>query len=659
MTRLLLLLGLALSFSHSNPLEAAVTYPKARKAEVVEDYHGTKIADPYRWLEDSDSPETRAWIEAQNKLTQSYLASIPEREAIEARLTEIWNYERIGVPSKESGRYFFFKNTGLQNQSVLLTQPSLTGKPQVLLDPNQLSPDGTIALSTYSVSEDGKLMAYAISRAGSDWQEFKVRDVATAKDLSDELRWAKFTGAAWTHDNKGFFYSRFDEPDEKTKFQAANYNQKLYYHQVGKPQSEDKLVYQRPDQKEWKFWPVVSEDGKYLVVAVTQGTDPRRRVFYKSLAKADAPMVELLNEFDAAYDYIGNDGTKFWFHTDLKAPRGKIIEIDIDKPARENWKDLIPETQDTIEAVSVVGDHFVVVYLKDAYNQVRLHDLTGKPAGVVDLPGIGTVSGFSGKRKDRETFYGFTSFTMPARVYRYDFAAKRSELFFEPKVKFDPSGFETKQVFFKSKDGTRVPMFITHRRGLKLDGTNPTLLYGYGGFNIPVKPSFSSSVMVWLEMGGIYAMPNLRGGGEYGEEWHKAGTKLQKQNVFDDFIAAAEWLVANKYTSPEKLAIHGRSNGGLLVGAAMTQRPDLFGAALPAVGVMDMLRFHKFTVGWGWTSDYGSPDNPEEFKALRAYSPLHNLKPGTSYPATMVTTADHDDRVVPAHSFKFAAALQE
>ncbi|MCI0337124.1 MAG: prolyl oligopeptidase family serine peptidase [Acidobacteria bacterium] len=639
-------------------MDKSIVYPNARKADQVDDYHGTKVADPYRWLEDPDSAETRAWIEAENKLTFSFLEKIPERAKIEERLTKLWNYEKYGPPFKEGGRYFYFKNDGLQNQNVLYTIKSLNDNPRALFDPNTLSKDGTVALSGWAVSHDGKHLAYGLSASGSDWMEWKVREIETGKDLSDQLKWVKFSGASWTKDGKGFFYSRYDEPNEKTKHEDVNYFQKLFYHRLGTPQSEDLLIYERKDQKEWGFSGDVTEDGRYLIISVWQGTDPKNRVFFKDLQDRDVKVVELITEAEAAYNFIGNEGSLFWFRTDLNATRGRIIAIDTVNPDRKNWKELVPQANETLESVNLVGDHFIASYLKDARTQIKLFDLSGKFVREVELPGIGTAVGFSGKRKETETFYAFTSFTTPTTIYRYDLKTGKSTIYRQPKVDFNPNIYETKQVFYNGKDGTRLPMFITHKKGLKLDGNNPTYLYGYGGFSVSLTPAFSIANLVWMEMGGVYAQPNLRGGGEYGEEWHLAGTKSKKQNVFDDFIAAAEWLIANKYTSTPKLAIGGGSNGGLLVGACITQRPDLFGAAVPAVGVMDMLRFQKFTIGWAWVSDYGSSDNPEEFKTLYAYSPLHNIKPGTKYPATFITTADHDDRVVPAHSFKFAATLQ-
>lgn len=635
-----------------------LVYPPSRKVDQVDDYNGVQVPDSYRWLEDPDSDETKGWVEAQNQVTFSYLKEISVREQIKQRLTQLWDYEKFGIPFKEGARYFYFKNDGLQNQSVLYTLTSLDAEPKVLLDPNTLSEDGTVALSGLSISEDGLRVAYGLSTSGSDWQEWKVRHVETCVDLPDHLQWIKFSGASWSHDNQGFFYSRYDEPNEKTKLEDINYFQKLFYHQLGKPQSEDLLIYERPNQKEWGFNGGVTEDGRYLIISVWRGTDPKNLFFYKDLTNPAAQVVELISEFEASYSFIDNDGPVFWFQTDLDAPRGRVIAIDTTNPARDQWQEIIPQADETLEGVGLLNNQFVADYLKDAHTQIKIFDLNGSFVREVALPGIGSAGGFGGKRYDTETFYSFTSFTMPATIYRYNIVSGESTVFRQPKVDFNSADYETKQVFYSSKDGTQVPMFLTHKKGIQLNGNNPTYLYAYGGFNISLTPSFSVGNLVWMEMGGVYAVPNLRGGGEYGEEWHQAGTKVNKQNVFDDFIAAAQWLIANGYTSPAKLAIGGGSNGGLLVGACMTQRPDLFAAALPAVGVMDMLRFHKFTIGWAWASEYGSPDNLEEFQALYAYSPLHNLKPGTSYPATMITTADHDDRVVPAHSFKFAAALQ-
>lgn len=631
---------------------------------VVDIYHGQAVPDPYRWLEDLDSEQTRAWIEAQNHLTFNYLQQIPARQRIRERLTQLWNYEKYSQPFKEGGRYFYFKNDGLQNQSVLYTQESLEGQARVLLDPNTFSEDGTVALAGIAISRArdsgaehaGRYLAYGLSCSGSDWQEWKVRDIETGEDLPDHLRWVKFSGASWTLDGQGFFYSRYDEPAPGSEYESANYFQKLYYHRLGTSQSEDVLVYHRPDQKEWGFAGGVTEDGNYLIISVWRGTDPKNLIFYKDLRDPQSPVVELIREFEAEYSFVGNDGSRFWLLTDCQAPRRRLVAIDLEQP--DQVQEVIPEAEETLQGVSLINNQFVAFYLKDAHTQIKTFALDGTYLGEIPLPGLGSASGFGGKRYDAETFYTFTSFTTPPTIYRYDFTSGTSTLFRQPQVDFDPQAYEVQQVSYTSKDGTRIPMFLVHRRGLTRTGDHPTLLYGYGGFGISLTPSFSVGLVAWLEMGGVYAQPNLRGGGEYGEEWHQAGTKLNKQKVFDDFIAAAEWLIAHGYTNPSQLAISGGSNGGLLVGACLVQRPELFAAALPAVGVFDMLRFPKFTIGWAWISEYGSPENPEEFKALYAYSPLHNLKPGTAYPATLITTADHDDRVVPAHSFKFAAALQ-
>ncbi len=645
--------------SVESPTEKRIVYPESPRVEQVDEYHGVKVADPYRWLEDLDSQQTRDWVAAQNRVTSAYLAAIPEREPIRKRLTELWNYERYAVPIQQGGRYFFTRNDGLQNQNVLYRLDTLGGQPREVLDPNTLSQDGTIAMTGWSVSEDGKLLAYGLSSGGSDWQEWRVRDVETGRDLPDVLKWVKFSLAAWTHDNKGFFYSRYDEPREGRPLEEANFYQKLYYHRIGTPQSDDELVYQRPDRKEMGFIAAVTEDGRYLIIQAWKGTETENAIFYKDLQQPGSKVVELLDRFDAAYSFINNDGPVFWVQTDLGAPRGRVMAIDLRDPAREKWRELIPQGTETLQGVTCLNDTFMALYLKDAHSQVRQFDLTGRPLREVELPGLGSAEGFTGRRRDRETFYSFSSFTAPGTIYRYDLESARSTVFRRPEIKgFDASQYETKQVFFPSKDGTRIPMFLTYKKGLKLDGSNPTYLYGYGGFNVSVVPAFSTAHLVWMERGGVYAVANLRGGGEYGEEWHQAGMKLKKQNVFDDFIAASEWLIANGYTSRRKLAIAGYSNGGLLTAACMVQRPDLYGAVIVGVGVLDMLRFNKFTIGWGWTSDYGSPESPEEFKALYAYSPYHNLKPGTAYPPTLITTADHDDRVVPAHSFKFAAAIQ-
>ncbi|HRJ09340.1 MAG TPA: prolyl oligopeptidase family serine peptidase [Prosthecobacter sp.] len=655
MRALLILCLMSALSSHAQ----TIAYPGTLRQDVTDQYHGVKIPDPYRWLEDDNSEETKAWVKAQNAVTFDFLKSIPRRGDIRARLEKLWNYERFGVPWEEGGRWFLTRNSGLQNQGVLLTADSPDAEPRVLLDPNTLSEDGTTSLTVTAPSRDARFLVYGLSKAGSDWQEFRVKDIATGRDGPDVLEWIKFSGASWARDGSGFYYSRYPRPKEGAALTEANKNQKVYFHKLGTPQSADLLVYERPDQPDWGLHARVTDDGAYLILTVTHGTDPKNRVFYRSLKDKDAPVVELLADFDADYSFLDNAGALFYFRTDLDAPRYRVIAIDTSRPQRVHWREIVPQQEDKLEGASIVGGQLLCEYLKDARSEMRAHDLDGALIRSIELPGIGTVGGFGGRMDQKQIFYAFTSFTEPGAIYRYDVETGRSFLHRRPRVDFDPALYETRQIFAASKDGTRVPMFIVHKKGVKLDGQNPCLLYGYGGFNISLTPAFSVSRVVWLEMGGIYAQANLRGGGEYGAEWHQSGTRLRKQNVFDDFIACAEWLQKEKFTSPAKLAIQGGSNGGLLVGACMTQRPELFGAALPSVGVMDMLRFHLFTIGWAWKSDYGSSENEAEFKALRAYSPLHNLKPGTRYPATLVKTADHDDRVVPAHSFKFAARLQE
>jgi prolyl oligopeptidase len=605
---------------------------------------------------------TRRWIEAQNHLTEAYLAAIPEREAIRERLTRLWNYPKYGTPFRKGGRYFYLKNDGLQNQAVLYTQGALTDPPTVLLDPNLLAADGTVALSTLAVSDDGRFLVYGTTHGGSDWQEFRVREVATARDRPDHLRWIKFSGASWTKDGAGFFYSRYPTPSDHA-LTDVNRFQTVYYHRLGSDQAADVLVYERPDQPDWGMHAEVTDDGRYAVLHVWLGTDRRNRIYYVELGDPRAPrvageVVPLLDDFDAAYTVVGNDGPVFYVVTDLDAPRKRVIAIDIAHPERQRWRELVAQGADVLESVQLVHDTFVANVMRDAASRLRLYTRDGTLLQELELPALGTVSAISGERRDDELFYAFTSFLYPSTVFRYDFTSARTSVFHAPAIDFDPSDYDTTQVFYTSRDGTRVPMFLTQRRGLRRDGSTPTLVYGYGGFNVSLTPSFSIAMFVWLELGGAYAVPNLRGGGEYGEEWHQAGMDERKQNVFDDFIAAAEYLVAQGYSTPAKLAIAGGSNGGLLVGAALTQRPDLFGAALPAVGVLDMLRFHRFTIGWAWVTEYGSADEAAQFPYLYAYSPLHNLRSGTAYPATFITTADHDDRVVPAHSFKFAAALQ-
>ncbi len=643
--------------------DTVCTLPATPTVDVIDDYHGVTVRDPYRWLEDADAHETRAWIAQQNCVTFRYLNAIPERAELGRRLTALWDYPKYGTPFREGDHYFYFKNDGLQNQSVLYVQDSLDGEAAVLLDPNGLSEDGTVALTTLAFTHDGSLLAYGTAVGGSDWREFRVRDVATRRDFPDHLRWIKFSGASWTHDGKGFFYSRYPRPQGDDTLQVANRHQRLYYHALGTSQDGDRLIYERPDQPEWGFSGSVTEDGRYLIVSVWHGTDERNRVYYKDLERPTSPLlagpvVRLLDDCDASYDFVGNDGDVFYFRTNLDAPRYRLIAINVHQPGREQWREIIPETDEVLDGVRIVHGTFVADYLEDAHTRLALFGTDGRHVRDLPLPTLGSVGGMSGRPRDTELFYTFTSFLYPPTIFRYDFTTSETSVFKAAAVDFDPARYETRQVFYSSRDGTRIPMFITHRKDVKRDGSNPTYLYGYGGFNISITPSFSVSTLVWLERGGVYAVANLRGGGEYGEEWHRAGMLENKQNVFDDFIAAAEFLIEQGYTRPSKLAIGGASNGGLLVGAVLNQRPDLFGAALPAVGVMDMLRFHQFTIGWAWVSDYGSPDDPEQFQFLHAYSPLHNVVPGTRYPAVLVTTADHDDRVVPGHSFKYAATLQ-
>jgi len=642
----------------ARPAAMRLTYPASQKIDHVDDYHGTKVADPYRWLEDLDSDQTRTWVEAQNKVTFGWLAQVPARESLRRRLTELWNYERYGLPHKKGGRYFYSRNDGLQNQNAIYVVDRLDGPPRLLIDPNTLSPDGTVALTNWVASENGKLLAYGLAGAGSDWQEWHVLEVDTGRKLPDHLKWVKFSRVAWTPDGQGFFYSRYDEPPPGEQYTKANYFQKLFFHRLGEAQDKDALIYKRDDEKEWGFNGEVTDDGRHLIISVWRGTEQKNQIFYKDLQRPDAEVVELLTGFDAEYEFIDNDGPVFWFVTDLDAPLRRIVAIDTRQPARGNWKEVIPESKDTLEGASAIGDHFVVRYLKDACSAVRVFDLAVKHVRDVTLPDLGSASGFSGRRDDRETFFAFTSYTNPGAIYRLDVKSGQSTVFREPKVAFDPKQFETRQFFYTSKDGTRVPLMIVSKKGTKLEGDNPTILYGYGGFNVSQTPGFSVSTIAWLELGGVYAVANLRGGGEYGREWHEAGMLGRKQNVFDDFLAAAQWLIDHKYTSPHRLAIRGGSNGGLLVGAAITQRPELFAAAVPAVGVMDMLRYHKFTIGWAWVNEYGSSDDAEQFQTLLKYSPLQNLKAGAKYTATLITTGDHDDRVIPAHSFKFAASLQ-
>lgn len=641
----------------STAVFAQLKYPEPRRSDQVDDYHGTKVRDPYRWMEDTSSKETQAWIGEENALTEAYFAKIPQRETIKKRLTELWNYERISAPSKIGDKYIYSRNDGLQNQSVLYITDSLDDPGKIFFDPNKISADGTAALSGSRFSEDGKLWAYGIAHSGSDRTEWRIMNVETGEHLKDTLKPNRQGGISWLSDGSGFFYSRFPETEEGGELKQQTFFQKLYFHKLGTDQSEDKLIYERPDNGEYFIGGDVSEDGKWLIITVGKGTERMNMVYFKDLEKADAPVVPLVTDLSASWNFIGNDGPVFYFVTDKNAPMSRVVSVNV--LARERvWKDLVPESKEALGGASLFGDRMILNYLKDAYTQIKVVTTAGKFVRDVKLPGIGSAGGFGGKRSETETFYTFSSYNMPPTVYRYDIKTGKSTLFRKPDVKFDPSKFDVKQVFYPSKDGTKIPMFIVSKKGIKLNGNNPTLLYGYGGFNISMTPSFSVARIPWLEMGGVYAVANIRGGSEYGKTWWEEGSRLNKQNVFDDFIAAGEWLIKNKYTNNKKLAIQGGSNGGLLVGAVLNQRPDLFGAALPAVGVMDMVRFTKFTIGWAWTSDYGSPDDAKDFAALYKYSPLHNIKAGTKYPATLVTTSDHDDRVFPAHSFKYAAELQ-
>ena len=660
LTRSLLLLASVPAFA----LAATWNYPAAKATDHTDDYFGTKVADPFRWMEDVDAADTKAWVEGENKTTFDFLAKIPQRAAIKQRLMELLNYARFSLPSKQGGKYFYTMNTGLQNQAPLFVKDALAAEGRVLLDPNTLAQDGTVALTGYAASEDGRWIVYGTAAAGSDWNEFRVRDVATGQDTADVIKWVKFSGMSWTHDSQGFFYSRFPEPKKDTNGTFSDLaNQKVYYHRLGTAQEVDTLVHESPEFPKRGWGATVTDDGRYLLLYGSEGTDPHNRLYYIDLKDAQkpdltGPAVKLVDVIEATYNVIGNQGPVLFVQTDLGAARNKIIAIDLTAPDQANWKTLVTESKNVIQSSSVIGGKFVVNYMVDARTQLSLFAFDGKPLGDVPLPGIGTVASVSGRHDESELFFNFTSYVFPTTSYRCDLATGQVAVFQAPKVAFDPSLYETKQVFYASKDGTRIPMFITARKGTKLDGSHPALLYAYGGFNISQQPAFSTTAVAWLELGGIYAVPNIRGGGEYGRAWHEAGTKERKQNVFDDFAAAGDWLVAQGYTAHSKLVISGGSNGGLLIGATINQRPDLARVALPAVGVMDMLRFQKFTIGWAWASDYGSSDDAAGFKYLSAYSPVHNVKPGVKYPAVLITTGDHDDRVHPGHSFKFAAAMQ-
>ncbi|MFA5939588.1 MAG: prolyl oligopeptidase family serine peptidase [Sinimarinibacterium sp.] len=673
-------LAFLLTMPTAHALADTQAYPAAKRGTVTDDYFGTKVADPYRWLEDVDAPDTRAWVEAQNGLSLPLLAQLPDREPIRQRLTELWNYERYGAVQKVAGRYFYSRNDGLQNQSVLYVQDGWDTAPRALLDPNLLAADGTVALTDYEVSPDGRWLAYATAAAGSDWNEFRVRAVADGKDNDDVLRRIKFSSIAWTKDAKGFFYSRYPSPVGSPEGDAPNgasagtfddlANQKLHYHRVGTPQSDDVLVYAVPEEPKWGFVPKVTDDGRYLIITIWRGSANEYRVHVKDLGdplkpRLDAPALKLVDEFAAEYALAGSVGSRLYFRTNLGVERGRIVAIDLDKPAREHWISVVPEQADTLQHALFAGDGIVALYMHDATSRLRRYALDGKPAGEIALPGLGSVPDLSlggiqisGKPGADELFYAFTSFSQPATNYVYDLTRGQGRVLQPLKLNFDPADYVTEQVFYPSADGTKIPMFITYRKGLKRDNGNPTHLYGYGGFKIALTPTFSVPNLVWMERGGVFAQANLRGGGEFGRAWHEAGTKERKQNVFDDFAAAAKYLISNGWTATRHLAISGRSNGGLLVGATLNQHPGLFAAALPAVGVMDMLRYHRFTIGWAWAGDYGTSETKEGFDYLRKYSPVHNVRAEEQYPAVLVTTADHDDRVVPGHSYKYTAALQ-
>ncbi len=636
-----------------------IAYPETRAVDQSDVYRGVTVKDPYRWLENDvrEDPEVAAWVMAQNAVSFSYLGALPGRDAIRMRMKELWDYEKFGLPKKRSGRYFFTSIDGLQNQAVLYAQEGLSEAPRLLIDPNGWSEDGATALDSYFPSEDGSLVAYLIQDGGSDWRTAKVLDVKTGAVLPDTIEWVKFSGLSWTKDGSGFFYSRYPAPKEGEAFQSLNVNQKVYFHRLGETQDQDRVVYERPQNPDHGFSAEVSDDGRYLVVTVWKGTDARYEVVLIDLENAEKPPLALVSGFESDYSYIGNDGPAFFFRTDTDAPKGRIVATDIGAPS-PSWREIAPEGEGTLVSASLIGGRVIANYLEDVKSVVRVLEKDGVPVGNIPLPGLGSAGGFDGAADDPETFYAFDSFNAPGAIYRYDVSSGETSVFKQADTPFDPSAYEVSQVFYKSKDGTRVPMFIAHKKGLDLSAGAPTLLYGYGGFNAPLTPAFSVSRLAWMEMGGVYAVANIRGGGEYGKAWHDAGRLANKQNTFDDFIAAGEYLIAEGYTSKDKLTVFGGSNGGLLVGAVVNQRPDLFAAAIPAVGVMDMLRYNQFTAGRFWVDDYGDPAKEADFRTLFAYSPLHNIRAGMDYPAILVTTADTDDRVVPGHSFKYAAALQ-
>ena len=654
----------ALAAQNPAPSATSLTYPVTRTVDTVDHFGSVTVADPYRWLEDLNAPETAQWVAAENAVTNAYLATLPMREPLKARITELWNYPKVSAPRWQGGRWYYSRNTGLQRQSVMYSRVTLDGAEQIVLDPNKLSPDGSIALSGFVPSPDGRYVAYGQSEGGSDWSTYYVRNLKTGRLTGDTIRWVKFSGLSWTHDGRGFFYGRYPEPSAGEKLRGALRDKKIYYHAIGTKQSEDRLIYERAEEPTLFISAGLDETGRYLLVTTNKGTSAKNELFVADLENAKkpnlaSPVRPLFTGHDAAYDPIGIVDGVIYLLTDRDAQRRRIVAAPLASPGVDRWRSVVPEGKSTIESADLVGGRLAVVTLEDVAGNIRFYRLSGTPQETVQLPGLGSVGGVNGRYDRPELFYTFTSPLVPTTVYRYDAAEKRSIAFEPPKLTFDPSRYTTTRVFYPSKDGTRVPMFITHRKGIALDGTNPTMLYAYGGFDITTNPTFRADVPAWLELGGIWATANLRGGGEYGEAWHEAGMKEKKQNVFDDFIAAGEYLVKRHYTSPSKLGIMGGSNGGLLVGVAMEQRPDLFAVALPAVGVMDMLRYHKFTGGGAWATEYGSADDSTAIGYLRAYSPVHNIVEGRCYPATLVTTADHDDRVVPSHSFKFTAALQK
>ena len=659
----LLILVTAVSCAPSEPKKPALTYPSTAKGDVVDDLHGTKVPDPYRWLEDLDAEATAGWVAAQNAVTDPYLAALPLRARLNARLTELWNYPRVGLPQVEGGQLFYAKNTGLQRQSPIYQRASLTAEPRMVIDPNAISEDGSVSLAEAEPSPDARLIAYGLAEGGADWRTIHVRDLTTGKDLPDEIRWMRFSAISWTKDSKGFFYARYPEPPKDKVLEAALSGQALYYHRVGTPQSDDVLVYERKDMTHWLVGGGVTEDGRYLLVTMSEGSGNQNRLYYADLGNPAAPNIRaevkpVIEADDAEYAPIGNRGAIVYLRSDKDAPNRKVIAVDLRNPAPAAWKTIVPEQKESLESVALIGGRIVAQYLVDVQSRLKLFGLDGQAQGEVALPGVGTVAGLSGREDAPDVWYAFSSPLAPTTVYRYDPATKASTPFEPATPPVDTSQFETTAGFATSKDGTRVPYFMTAKKNLPRDGGNPTMLYGYGGFSISTTPTYRADVPAWLELDGVWVTVSMRGGAEYGEEWHKAGMLEKKQNVFDDFIAVAEHLVNEKVTSPAKLGMMGGSNGGLLVGAVMNQRPDLFAVALPAVGVMDMLRYQRFTGGRFWVSEYGSAENAEQFPFLIKYSPVHNLKPGTCYPATLVTTADHDDRVVPSHSFKYAAALQ-